>query len=244
MQSYISSVLQQLLSREKDISKYTIILPSKRAGSSLKKELSTMLLQPKFSPQIYSIEDFVTVVSDLSPLVNVEVLFQFYSVYKELTPVEKLEDFETFSNWAQTLIHDFNEIDRYLIDSESFFNYLAEIQDINHWYLQERTELIENYLSFWNQLPTYFLALRNQMLKSKKAYQGYIFRKASENIKSYINNVTNPHIFIGFNALNSAEQIIFQEFLDSKKGEVFWDVEKSFYEDSFHEAGYFFRDYF
>ena len=151
MTSFIYKVLQDLLSRDIKISDYTFILPSKRAGSYLLHQLAAHSKQPIFAPKIISIEDFAQEVSGLQSVDNITALFEFYSAYKNCTPKEKLENFDTFSAWAQTLLYDFNEIDRYLIDYKSFFGYLADIQEVNHWSLQEeRTSLMENYLSFWN----------------------------------------------------------------------------------------------
>ena len=148
MVSFISGVLKELISSEENISEIIFILPSKRAGSFLLKELSALSENHIFAPKVYSIEEFTEVISKIKTVDNTLTLFEFYNVYKKITPIEEQEDFETFTAWAQSLIHDFNEIDRYLIDYKSFFNYLADIQDLKHWSIQEpKTELINNYLS-------------------------------------------------------------------------------------------------
>ena len=100
-------------------------------------------------PKVVSIEDFAEEVAGVKSADNITALFEFYTAYLNCTPKENRENFETFSSWSQTLLHDFNEIDRYLIDYKPFFGYLGNIQEMNHWYLQEeKTPLIENYLSF------------------------------------------------------------------------------------------------
>ena len=186
MTSFIEQVLRQLLERDQDISETTFILPSKRAGASLLHQLSRLSSTPMFAPRILSIEDFAEEVSGLQSIDNVTSLFEFYSAYLACTPKENCEDFETFSTWAQTLLYDFNEIDRYLVDYKSFFGYLGDIQEMNHWYLQEeKTPLMENYLLFWNKLPDYYEALKNQLEKRQLAYQGMVYRKASEKIEDY-----------------------------------------------------------
>ncbi|HET7360338.1 MAG TPA: hypothetical protein VFI78_00225 [Salinimicrobium sp.] len=168
MTSFIAQILRNLLSGSKPISEYTFILPSKRAGAYLIKELASIATASMFSPKVYSIEEFVEEMSGLKALDNTSALFEFYSVYSANTPGEKTENFETFSSWAQTLLYDFNEIDRYLIDAESFFGYLSNIQEINHWYLQpEKTPLMENYLAFWHQLPQYYQQLSAQLQQKK-----------------------------------------------------------------------------
>ena len=244
MESFIREVLQELNNSNKQFSDLVFILPSKRAGSYLLKELSLLTEKTIFSPTIYSIEEFTEVISGLQPVDNTISLFEFYNVYKELTPEEDREDFETFITWAQSLIHDFNEIDRYLIDHKPFFDYLSGIQDINHWYLQEeKTELIRKYLLFWKKLPVYYQELSNKLINKNEGYQGLIYRKAAENIQEYSKETETEHIFIGFNALNASEQLIIQQMLKDSKAQVFWDIDQSYYEDAAHGASLFLRQY-
>ncbi|WP_035695373.1 PD-(D/E)XK nuclease family protein [Christiangramia portivictoriae] len=244
MKSFISEVLGKLRTPDQNISELVIILPSKRAGAYLLKELAAIIDETIFAPTIYSIEEFTEVISNLQGIDNTVTLFEFYNVYKELTPVEEQETFETFVTWAQSLIHDFNEIDRYLINHKPFFDYLSGIQDIKHWYLQqEKTELIEKYLAFWKRLPEYYESLSGSLLEKQQGYQGLIYRKASENIEEYSANITSKHVFIGFNALNASEQHIIQFMLEKGHAEVFWDLDGYFYHDPAHGASLFLRQY-
>ena len=143
MTAFIRQTLQTLLSEKESLSSYTFILPSKRAGSFLLNQLASLSQRSAFAPRVLSIEDFAEEMSGLKSIDNTSALFEFYSVYLASTPEEQVENFETFSSWAQTLLYDFNEIDRYLIDYRPFFDYLSNIQELNHWYLQEqRTPLM------------------------------------------------------------------------------------------------------
>ncbi|MUP45045.1 PD-(D/E)XK nuclease family protein [Gramella sp. BOM4] len=244
MESFIREVLKKLDSSSTPIPEIIFILPSKRAGSFLLKELASITETAIFAPVIYSIEQFTEEVSGLESIDNITSLFEFYEVYQKTTPKEDLEDFDSFLNWGQSLIHDFNEIDRYLIDHDSFFNYLAEIQDINHWYLkEEKTDLIKRYLKFWKSLPGFYEALKTSLLNSGRGYQGLIYRSAAERIENYIKKTSSKHVFIGFNALNAAEQHIFQKLLEANMAEVFWDLDRHFYQDQDHAASLFIRDY-
>ncbi|MDR5591287.1 PD-(D/E)XK nuclease family protein [Christiangramia sp. SM2212] len=244
MESFIREVLQKLNNSATPLSEISFILPSKRAGSYLLKELGNISDKNMFSPNIYSIEEFTEVISDLESIDNTISLFEFYEVYKDLTHEENREDFETFITWAQSLIHDFNEIDRYLIDHRPFFNYLSGIQDINHWYLKdEKTDLIKRYLQFWKSLPEFYEALSAKLLSKNQGYQGLIYRQAAENIKDYISSNSTKHVFIGFNALNASEQLIIQEMLEAGQAEVYWDIDKKLYEDQDHGSSIFIRDY-
>ena len=220
MKSFIEETLDQLLSQSTfNLSKTTFILPSKRAGSFLKHILKQKVSGSAFAPQVLSTEEFIEKITSLQTIDNTESLFKFYQVYKKITPKEEQEDFETFYGWAQTLVYDFNEIDRYLIDAEHFFSYLSRIQDINHWALSDpQTNLIEKYLTFWNLIPKYYQLFQQQLLENNEAYQGLMYRIASEKISSYLASNQEKHILLGFNALNNAEQKLFQTILGQNKG--------------------------
>jgi len=243
MTSFISQILKKLLSQQQDISELIFVLPSKRAGAYLRKELGRMVDKPIFSPEVISIEEFSEKISGLKTIDSIHTLFELYAIYKEITPKERLEDFESFSNWAQTLIHDFNEIDRYLIDSDKIFNYLSEIQDTNHWsFGEDQTDIVKNYLLFWKKLPEYYKSLKENLLNKSEGYQGLIYRQASENITDFAKINAKNYVFLGFNALNNAEQHIIQQMLNNN-ARIFWDIDNVFLKDETHDASLFIRQY-
>ncbi|WP_282079966.1 PD-(D/E)XK nuclease family protein [Aquimarina algiphila] len=245
MKSFLKEVLLELQEAKENISNLIFLVPSKRAGLFLKKELLEMYKdQTFFAPIILSIEEFITQLSGLQQIDNVETLFEFYETYLNTHSHLEKENFETFSNWAQTLVYDFNEIDRYCIDHQSFFSYLSGIQDLNHWYLQkEKTDLVKNYIRFWESLIDYYNNFKNKLLKKKVGYQGLLYRKASEDIHEYVKKEKRKHILVGFNALNNAEQVIFQSLLEAGVAKVFWDADQFFMENTYHEASLFLRSY-
>jgi hypothetical protein len=246
MTTFIFEVLKDLQDRNKDLSNLIFILPSRRAGTFLKHQISQMVNQTILSPKIISIEAFVEDLSQLKKTSNIELLFIFYKVYLEHTKKENQETFNTFSKWAQILLQDFNEIDRYLIPQEKIFNYLSAIQDLKHWSLEEnKTDFVEKYLAFWNKINIYYSQFVEYLLHKKTGYQGLIYREAVDNLEAYIqNNSNSQHVFLGFNALNTAEEIIIQELLQNDMAEVFWDIDKSFFDNLNHDAGLFTRQHF
>jgi hypothetical protein len=245
MISFIKTVLLDLQAKKLDLQDLHFILPSKRAGVFLKHHLSTLIEQPIFTPEILSIEEFVEELSGLQTLPNTDLLFRLYETYKHLTPESEQETFESFSNWAQILLQDFNEIDRYLIPQEHIFDYLNAIKEINHWSLEtNQTELITNHLKFWKQLKTYYSAFTENLLQTKQGYQGLIYREAADKLESYIKNTPNKtHIFLGFNALNTSESQIIQGLLKDDLAHIYWDIDKAFIDDNIHDAGWFTRQH-
>ena len=245
MVSFLKEVIVDIQKKGLDISQLTFILPSKRAGTFLKDILSHSLEQTIFAPEILSIEEFVESLSELHYASNTELLFSFYQVYKDLTPEPQQETFDQFSKWGQLLIQDFNEIDRYLIDPDHIFDYLTSIKEINHWSLgEDQTSYIKNYLAFWNRLKIYYNKFKEALILNKKGYQGLVYRQAASSLEPYIASFPDKnHIFIGFNALNKAEERIIQELLQQDFATIYWDIDKEFLENPIHDAGLFIRQH-
>jgi hypothetical protein len=222
----------------------TIILPNKRARVFLLESLKKHISGTVFAPTITSIEDFVQEMAGIRSADPIELLFEFYNVYLGLTPADRQQPFENFANWAKTLLQDFNEIDRYLLEPHKVLKYLENIQEIEHWAVDvdNRTTMISNYLEFYKQLPGYYDAFYVHLLEKGYAYQGLIYREAVANIAHFSNAYTGTKlIFAGFNALNAAEEKIIQHLLLEKQAKIYWDIDYVFLNDSYHDAGLFIR---
>lgn len=244
METFLASVAKSVTSKHKDFSKLVFIVPGKRAGTFLQKELLSISTKTTFAPKIISIEDFVQELSNIKLVSNLYLLFEFYETYKEHHQGRDIENFQTFSAWSQILLQDFNEIDRYLIPQKQIFSYLYSIKDIDHWSKQDnKTEIQKNYLKFWGELNKYYSSFTQRLLDRKIGYQGLIYREAIENIEFYLQNNSKHHIFIGFNALNNAEERIIQEFLHTSLASIYWDIDEIFLNDHMHDAGLFMRRY-
>ena len=226
------------------LSGVTIVLPNKRAKIFLIEAFKRQLNATVFAPEIISIEDFVQDVAGIRSIDTIELLFEFYTIYLELTPKEKQQPFENFANWARTLLQDFNEIDRYLLDPKHVLSYLKDIEELSHWSLDvaNQTTMIKNYLEFWELLPKYYDTLYNHLIKKGTGYQGLIYREAVANINHYSNAFDKKQlIFGGFNALNAAEESIVQHLMSCGQAKIYWDIDGTFLNDPYHDAGLFIR---
>ncbi|SEP88292.1 PD-(D/E)XK nuclease superfamily protein [Hyunsoonleella jejuensis] len=245
MNSFIFDVLNELQENNYNLSELTFVLPSKRAGLFLKHQILKVSKTTRFAPKILSIEEFVEELSQLKSAKNTDLLFEFYDTYLSLTEKTKQDSFESFSKWGQVLLQDFNEIDRYLISQQHIFDYLTAIKEINHWSSEKnQTDFIKNYLQFWNKLGAYYNHFTTSLINKNIGYQGLIYREAVENIESFIQNSSHKKIiFLGFNALNTAEATIIQELLHNDKAKIYWDIDDKFINNPKHDAGLFTRAY-
>lgn len=245
--TFLNQLAQEVLkSNSNTLSELTIILPNKRAKVFLLEELKLLVLNNVFAPEIISIEEFIQEISGIRSVDSVELLFEFYEVYLAITDKDKQESFENFANWAKTVLQDFNEIDRYLLEPNKILKYLEDIKEIEHWSVDvdKRTNLIEKHMLFWKKLPEYYHSLYQYLVNKGIGYQGLIYREAVENLNHFSENNNDKHfVFAGFNALNQAEEKIFQHLLALDVAKIYWDIDETLLNDTFHDAGHFQRKF-
>lgn len=246
MHDFLFETAQRVINEQKEeLENTVIILPNRRAALFLKKHFGSLINGPIWSPKIISAEEFLEDLSDSNVLDNVQLLFEFYAVYKQVIPFEEQNSFDQFIQWGNTLLQDFNEIDRYLIDPKKLFEYVNEARALEVWNLEigKITEVQQNYLSFWRQMETLYHAFRSHLETQQLAYSGLSYRKAAEGLTDEkIQRSPYHHIyFAGFNALTAAEQLIMERFVMAKKATMLFDADEYYVKDELHEAGFFMR---
>nr|MBA3986912.1 hypothetical protein [Flavobacteriales bacterium] len=81
MTTHIAETVSEFIRNKTNLSSSIFILPSKRAGAFLKKEIVKQNAKNIFSPSILSIEEFIENIADLKIGDPLELLFEFYEVY-------------------------------------------------------------------------------------------------------------------------------------------------------------------
>lgn len=243
MQTFITETIDDLLKTRKSFNNVMLILPSQRAGVYVRQALKDRL-SSGFLPEIMTIEQFLERVSKLKKVETLPLLFDFYTIYKEV--ITNPISFDDFSSWAITVLQDFNEIDQYLIHTQDLFIYLRDIQRLKKWSVKgefKETELIKDHYSFLEKLHLLYPKLYAYLLDKKIGYQGLIYREATKCIDSYLEkNHHKSHVFIGFNALNKAEEHLIQKVLEDGHSDIYWDIDDAFLHSN-HQAGSFIRKY-
>ena len=186
MQSFISETLDTILKTTKSFEDVVFVLPSQRAKVFVKQTFKDKI-RVGFLPEILSIEQFVNQISGIEKADSVQLLFHFYTIYKNLE--KDFVSFDVFASWAFTVIQDFNEIDQHLIDAKDIFIYLRDIQRLKKWSVKgefRETELMKDHYSFLEKLTTFYTAFY-QFLKEKNiGYQGLIYRESCQKIDVFL----------------------------------------------------------
>lgn len=243
MQSFISETLDDILKTTTSFEDVVLVLPSQRAKVFVKQTIKDKI-SVGFLPEILNIEQFINKVSGIEKADSIQLLFYFYTIYKsiEKAPVS----FDVFTSWAITVLQDFNEIDQHLVDTKDIFIYLRDIQRLKKWSVKGEftaTELMKDHYSFLEKLNNFYEPFYNSLKEQNIGYQGLIYKESCLKIDQYLNeNETKKFFFIGFNALNKAEEFLFQKVLETGNADIYWDIDRTFFNGN-HKAGTFIRKY-
>jgi len=244
MKFFLDQVVDEILESNFELDNIIIIVPNNRSILFFKESLKRKINKPIFSPLILSIESFIKDLSGLRLISKTELLFKFFEVYKKNTPENEQDSFDQFLNWGANILQEFNEIDANLVSSKSFFNKNSSIEKINQWGKNPNSDLLKNNLKFNNRLHDFYEMLYADLKKNDKAYRGMLYREALNNLSYYIENNKSHHFFVGFNALNKAEEEIIQEIISVNQASLIWDIDSFFFNDKLHSSSYFIRSYF
>jgi len=248
VKTFLEKTAQHLIDNYSDnLSDLCIVSPNKRAGLFLKQHISKLINKPIWLPEIIGTEELIEQLSDVEVIDNVEQLFELYNVYRATT--KEPETFDEFSKWGKILLHDFNEIDRYLVPTSGFFKHINEARALEVWNLGEReiTDFQSQYLKFWKQLGALYTSFREHLISNKLAYQGLAYRivaeKLQENPSQFIAKKIKWEkvVFVGFNALNKAEEVLISELKKQQKCDILFDADEYYLNDKMQESGLFLR---
>lgn len=242
--TFITRLTDQLWSTHgENLQSMAVVFPTRRAVLFFRKELqriSALTGKPLWSPEVFSINDFVT---RLSPYVVPErhtLLFTLFNVYSRIvTSIRR--DFEEFYSWGSMILSDFDEIDRNLVDVALLFRTLREYKDSYDVGLDESHELYQRYVSFWGDLSVLYEQFRRDLREGGNAYAGMALREVAEHMGNEDGLKWSRVIFAGFNALNRAEELIMKHLKENDRADLYWDMDHYFTDDPGQEAGDFFR---
>jgi hypothetical protein len=137
MMPFLAKIADRLLERfPESMEGVAVVLPSKRAVVFLKHYLTQRINKPIFLPEFYAIEEFAEQLSGLQVLDNMSLQFRLYKAYLQHHP-QKVDSFDDFLNWSNVLLHDFNEIDRNIIDAKAIYTNLKNVKELEGWSVED-----------------------------------------------------------------------------------------------------------
>ena len=250
MESFLSKTADHIIANHNNnLHKVCIVLPTRRSGVFLKKEISAKIETVSFAPDIYSISDFVEMLGDIHVVDELDLLFEFYIAYQS-TCIQP-DSFEDYLNWAPIMLNDFRDIDNYMVPSQDIFSYINEAYAYKVWNPEgkEPTDSQREYLRFWSEFGSKYNALKEHLLANNIAHEGLSALSAATNILNRKPKTINiigtwdKIYFTGLNALSVSEETIVKKLIEMNVAETLWDADSYYLDDCKQEAGTFIRKY-
>jgi len=224
-----------------------------------------VLLQQKFdtevfwAPTILSIQEFIEYLNpSVSVASEIQQVTELFGVYKKLEPTIVFED---FYGWAKVLLKDFDEVDRYLVDAKLLYKNLQDIKDLDKVFGSDEEalkaiiefqkvidvsgngDLFKEFDTTWNTVGRAYFKFKDALNAKGLAYNGMLYRASANAIKGGETTPFNQVVFAGFNALSLAEEAIFSSLLSANMAQVYFDVDRFYFNKQNLEAAKFLNRY-
>lgn len=224
-----------------NISDFCFVFPGRRAGIFFTNYLRQMGETPMWSPSVLTINEFVEQLHGGTTADAVSLLFELYDVYVENVPQPL--PFDEFMPWGETLLSDFEDVDKYLVDAQKLFTNLVDIKRIESDYTFLSDEQVEAIRTFWSSfnpdklsehqqlfiknwesLYPLYRGLKSSLDKKGLSTGGMQMRRLVETIrqKQDLNLPWKKVVFAGFFVLTPAEKELFR-YMKRQGAEFFWD---------------------
>ena len=258
---FLEQVARDFYLREgSGIKEFCFVFPNRRSGLFFRKYLSELTEKPIVSPEIVSFKDFVLRLSDKREADKIELLFDLYKVYSQLS--SSPESFDEFAFWGEIVLKDFNDIDNFLIDARQLFSNVKDLKAIesDYSFLSPRqlsavksfwegflpegnSEGKKSFRLMWEILHPLYEGFNSLLDKKNAGYEGKIYREVAGHFATLSTALNYKKIvFVGLNAVNECEKKILIYLRDSVKADFYWDYYGPFISDASNKASFFMRD--
>lgn len=269
MKTFLQEIAEEVVREHgRKLDSVTIVFPNRRASLYFRKHLSALLDKPAFSPELLTIEDFISRFSPLQVPDKLQLIHELHKVYHNVLARSDRsgappETFDQFYFWGEMLLRDFDEADKYLVNADLLFKDLSHQKEVDQAFdflTEEQREFLrsfwihfdekdsvnkQKFLSVWRQLSSVYAVFKTSLRQQGMAYEGMLHREVAENIKQLFKptDVRGQIIFAGFNALTRAEEAVLSFFVGERIATIRWDLDDYYFNNQRQEAGKFFREY-
>lgn len=244
-----------------------VVFPGKRASLFLDEYLAKDST-PLWSPRYTTISEFFRLFCPLAPADPIETACRIHRLYSEVTKEqgETPDTLDRFYGWAERLLADFDDIDKALVDAQSLFVNIGDLQEIDSkdflsenqrevlrqffkdFDIDHQSHIRKRYLLLWRGMPEIYSCLQKELESEGLAYPGMLHRRAVENLENGSASLP-PEVervaIVGFNVLSAVERKLFKLLTKETETLFYWDYD-TFYtgengpiETELNEAGYF-----
>ncbi len=240
-----------------EVMRIAFVFPNRRSGLFFQRYLAQVASKPLFSPQIFTVNNLMTELSQLSMVDKTELLFTLYEEYLQLRNTD--EPFDRFLYWGEMLAGDFDDVDKYMVDASQLFTNIEDLKELDMPYLTpEQLEVIRQFWhtyfypdadsekkaefnALWNILYDLYSRLRVRLSSKGLGYEGMIFREVADAARRGTLPALDYEqvVFVGFNAITEAERVLMGYLRDKGQGDFYWDYYAPTLQDKENKAVYF-----
>lgn len=222
-----------------DLSHVCVVLPSRRAGVFLRRQLSAVAGRALWAPAIVTIDDLMQRLSGVQVPDRQALLIALYRLHCEQEGADA-EPLETFLSWAGTFLSDLNDADLSLVDTDALMADLVSVRRMEAWDPTGRqpSDLKVRYLQRLSVQAQLHGMLRQHLLDQGKAWSGAAYRLAAQGVAAYHGRLPYGHFVVaGLNALSAAELAVLRHLQLEGRTTFVWDADSHYLTPEVHEAG-------
>lgn len=244
---FLSSIANHYIQKiGSDMSWFTFVFPSHRAGVFFRDALHKASKGVILAPRITTISELLSEKTGLNVADNITQAFELYNVFLDIFDNEEnvSTEFSFFYSWAPMFLGDFDDIDKYLVDAKQLYVNTFDYQSLADHYEHLSEEQRNAIMSFWSvdfkvneegenykqryidiyvHMHELYTKYRERLNSKHLAYEGMIYRRATDKVEELFLNDDMHYVFVGFNALTEAEVCIFKKLQDANRADFFWD---------------------
>ncbi len=261
MNPFLKQVANYLyINHRTELSEFCLVFPGRRAGVFFTAYLNELLDKPMLSPEIITINELISSLTDLQLADPVSLVLKLQEVYSKETGHQ--EPLDEFFFWGEILLADFDDIDKYLLNADDLFRNISDLKELENQFeylTEEQKRAIdefwgnldkvphsfnkEKFIGIWIKLAAIYHRFREVLKQGNIAYSGMVYRQVAEAMtdRQLSELRAGKYVFIGFNALNECEKAIFKMLEKQQRAMFFWDYDDLYLKDGENEAGRFLR---
>ncbi len=240
MEAFVNRIVNYMSEHALNNQNACVVVPSERMIAYLQRAFFEFYQKPILSPRIVTIDRWIQDINPVPVLDKTSLLFELYELFKQ-DPVEiNVDSFDSFMAWGQTLLSDFDEIDRYLVPADQLFKNLRDIREIENWSFnsEELSKGQIQFMAFWDKLKPYYFALEERLKAKSVTTKGKAYRFFANNIDlAFAQDKDTQFVFAGFNALSESEISIMRQLSIMGRAHILMDSDQFYFNDAINEAG-------
>ncbi len=254
-----------------NLQRMCFVFPSRRSSLFFRKYLGLAAGRPLFCPHILTIDELFGKLSPLKKADSIEALSHLYRDYLAVKPQpaegEQEETFDRFIYWGDILLRDFDDLDKYLADTEKILVNVANLKDlsVSYDFLTERqkqaiaqfcrafdadnlsgdpSDKKRMFIATWNLLLPLYRKFKETLANNGLGYSGMIYRDVVER-GGYAEALRKEYdriVFVGLNALSRCEKKLMDTLRDGGMADFYWDFRGKMVTDPENRASFFVKD--